>query len=103
MKERELLGKNVSRYRLFKGLKQTELAEKVGLTSDTICKIETGRQENIGLKSLVLISRELDVELVQFFMESPETMFIKFVVSEQNLRSLERLLTEIVKIMGLKG
>lgn len=102
MKELEILAKNVKRYRLVKGLKQTELAMKVGLTGDTICRIETARQENIGMKYLVLISRELGIELFQLFMENPESLTIKFVVSDQNLRGFERLLDEVIRIPGKK-
>jgi len=102
MDEQEILARNVKRYRELKGLKQTELAAKVGLTSDTICKIETARQENIGSKYLILISRELDVELFQLFMADPESLTIKLIVSDQNLRSARRLLDEIVKRSGDK-
>ncbi len=102
MDEQEILARNVKRYRELKGLKQTELAAKVGLTSDTICKIETGKQNNIGMKYLVSISRELVVELFQLFMENPESLTIKLVVSDQNLRSAKRLLDEIVKRLDSK-
>ena len=102
MDEREILARNVKRYREVRRLKQTELAAKVGLTSDTICRIETARQENIGSKYLVSISRELDIELCQLFMADPELLTIKLVVSDQNLRSARRLLDEIVKRLDSK-
>ncbi|MBA7616878.1 hypothetical protein ES703_24180 [subsurface metagenome] len=100
--EREILARNVKRYRQVKGLKQSDLAAKVGLTSDTISKIETGKQENVGSKYLILISRELDVELFQLFMADPESLTIKFIVSDQNLRSAERLSDEIFKRLDNK-
>ncbi|MBA7595997.1 hypothetical protein ES703_02966 [subsurface metagenome] len=102
MEELEILARNVKRYREVKGLKQTELATKVGLTSDTLCKIETGKQPNVGSKYLISISRELDVELFQLFMADPEALTIKLIVSDQNLRSAKRLLDEIVKRTGDK-
>ncbi len=102
MNEREIIAKNLRQYRLIKGMQQKELAEKVGLSKDTISKIETGKQHNIGSKYLILISRELDVELFQLFMADPEALTIKLVVSDQNLRSAKRLLDEIVKRAGDK-
>ncbi len=102
MKEREILAKNPRCYRQSKGMLQKDLAVKVGLTSDTICKIETGKQNNIGMKYLVSISRELVVELFQLFMENPESLTIKFVVSDQNLRSFKRLLDGVVKRLDNK-
>lgn len=101
MKEQEILARNVKRYRQVKGLKQKDLAVKVGLASDTISLIERGLQLNPGLKSLISISRELDVELFQLFMEDPESLTIKFVMSDQNLQGAKRLIDEIVK--GLDG
>ncbi len=101
MSEREILAKNLRRYRQVKGLTQKDLAEKVSLAKDTISLIELGKQSNPGMKSLILISRALDIELFQLFMEDPESLTIKLIVSDQNLRSLERLFDEIVK--GLDG
>ena len=102
MDEKEILGKNLKRSRQLKGLTQKALAAKVGLTKDTISKIESGKQENVGLKYLILICRELDVGLKQLFMEDPEARFIKFVLSDENVRSLEKFFTEIIKISGKK-
>ncbi len=102
MKEQKTLAKNVKRYRQVKGLTQEDLAEKVSLAKDTISLLESGKQENIGMKHLVSISRELDIELFELFMENPDTLFLKFVVSDQNLRSLEKLFTEIIRTSGKK-
>ena len=95
MKETEILGKNIKRYRQFKGLTQSGLAKKVGLNKDTISNIELGKQENPGLKYLILIHRELDISMEELFME--EARFIKFVLSDQNMQSLERILAEITR------
>ena len=102
MKEMEILGKNVKRYRQFKGLTQEDLATKVGLTKDTISKIELGKQENVGSKHLISISRELNVELEQLVMADPEARSIKFVLSDENVRNLEKLFTEVIRISGKK-
>jgi len=92
MSERAILEKNIKRYRKFKGLTQGELAKKVGLTKDTISKIELGKQENLGMKYLILIQEELDVTMGELFTENPEEKVIKFVISDKNFESLEKLL-----------
>jgi len=92
MRERAILEKNIKRYRKFKGLTQEELAKKVGLTKDTISKIELGKQENLGMKYLILIQEELDVTMSELFMRDPEEKVIKFVISDKNFKSLEKLL-----------
>ena len=91
-----ILGKNIKRYRQFCGLTQQDLAAKVGLTKHTISKIELGKQKNPGLKYLITISQELNVELEQLFMVDPEEKVIKLVISDQNARSLEKLFNEII-------
>jgi len=92
MSERAILEKNVKRYRQLKGLTQEELAKKVGLTKDTISKIERGKQKNLGMKYLILIQEELDITMSELFMENPEEKVIKFVISDKNFKSLEKLL-----------
>ncbi|MCK4827850.1 helix-turn-helix domain-containing protein [bacterium] len=96
MYDLKILGRNIKRCRQVRGLTQEDLAKKVGLTKDTISKIELGKQENVGLKYLISISRELNVELEQLFMADPESKFIKLVISDQNARNLKRIFNEIV-------
>ena len=102
MDEREILGKNVRKYRQLKGLTQGDLAKKVGLTKDTISKIELGKQKNPGLKHLILIHRELGIEMEELFMEDPATKIIKLVFSKQNVESIERIFNEIIKRLEKK-
>ncbi len=102
MNELEILAKNVKRYRQVKGLTQEYLSEKVGVAKETISLIELGNRKNPGLKNLISISRELDIELFQLFMADPESLTIKLIVSDQNLRNARRLLDEIVKRSGDK-
>jgi len=97
MKEIKILGENIRRYRQFKGLTQSDLAAKVGLNKDTISKIELGERKNPGLKYIISICRELDIEMEELFMEDPTTKTIKLVLSDQNMQSLERILAEITK------
>ncbi|MBA7714410.1 hypothetical protein ES703_123432 [subsurface metagenome] len=58
MDEREVLAKNLKRYRSSKGLSQKDLGIKVGMRAEPISNIELAKQRNIGLKYLILICRE---------------------------------------------
>ena len=102
MEKRKILGENIRRYRQFKGLKQEDLAKKVGLTNYTISNIELGKQPNVGLKYLILIHKELGVGMVELFMEDPEARFIKLVISDENVQSLKPLFAEIIRILAKK-
>ncbi|MBA7478195.1 hypothetical protein ES707_13616 [subsurface metagenome] len=83
--ERANTAKNLRQYRLVKGLKQKELAAKVGLSTDTISKIELGKQNNIGMKYLVSICRELDSSIEELFMADPKRIRLDLVVSDKNV------------------
>lgn len=100
MKETEILARNVKRYRQDKGLTQSDLATKVGLTKDYISRIEKAKQPNVGLKYLILIHRELGIEMEELFME--EAKFIKLVLSNQNVQSLEKILAEVTRRLEKK-
>ena len=89
MNEREILAENLRRYRLVKGLKQKALAAKVGLSTDTISKIETGKQENIGMKYLYLICKELNISIEELFMEDPKRIRLELVVSDKNVDTVK--------------
>jgi len=97
MNEREILGKNLRGFRQLKGLRQKELAKAVGLSMDTISKIELGKQENIGIKYLFLISRELDVGIEQLFLENPKSLKIELVISDKNFEALKEICEKLVK------
>ena len=91
MYDLKILGRNIKGARQLKGLTQKELAKKVGLTSDTISKIERGKQENIGMRYLILIQEELDVAMEELFMVDSEARVIKLVISDKNFENLEKL------------
>jgi len=67
IKEVLVLAQNLKRHRQSKGLTQKELGLKVGLTKDTISMLELGKQENIGLKYLIMIRRELGIGMEKLF------------------------------------
>jgi len=89
MKERQTLGFNLKHLRQVKGLKQSDLAAKVGLSKDTISKLEAGRQENIGMKYLTAICRELDISIEELFMEDPKKIRLDLIVSDKNVDTVK--------------
>jgi transcriptional regulator with XRE-family HTH domain len=57
------IGEKVKFFRLQKKLTQKELALKIGITHEWVCKIERGKAKNITFSLLVSISKNLDVKL----------------------------------------
>ena len=57
------IGEKVKFFRLQKKLTQKELASKIGITHEWVCKIERGKANNITFSLLISISKNLDVKL----------------------------------------
>lgn len=72
-----IFGKNLKRYRQFCRLTQEDLATKVGITKDTISKVEVAKAPRFGLKHLVLICEILDVKIEELFFEDPQIKYKK--------------------------
>jgi len=102
MTDLKILAKNLKRFRLLRGMKQTELASKIGMTPQYFSKIEVAKTPNIGVKYLIAICRELNIELFQLFMENGDTVHIQFIVGKENLNSLERVLDKISKRVDIR-
>jgi len=102
MKEKQALAFNLKRLRQAKGLTQEALAKKVGLTEDTISKIELGKQKNIGLKYLSLICRELNISIEELLMEDANYISLKIVVSGKNVETLKNIAAEFTRALTKK-
>jgi len=102
MREKETLAFNLKRLRQFKGLTQEELAKKVGLTKDTISKIELGKQENVGFKYLITICRQLDIAIEELFIRDPRALPIKLVISDENVENIRRLFGQAEYVIQIK-
>lgn len=50
-----------------RGFTQQDLAEKSGVSRITISAIETGVQKNVTVKTLISISKALNVKIMDFF------------------------------------
>lgn len=57
------VGKRIQQIRMEKGLSQRELAFKCDIEKSSITRIESGRT-NLTLKSLYIISKELNVSIM---------------------------------------
>jgi len=102
MDELRVLAQNLRRLRAGKGWTQMELGLEVGLTKDTISKIELGKQENVGLKYLVSICRVLEVDLEQLVAKDSQSIPVIFNVSDGSVRALGEIVKQVQKILAGK-
>ena len=62
-----LIGKNIKKHRMLKGLKQRELAEKLYLSDSFIAKLESVTHQTISIDTLLDIANVLECDIRDFF------------------------------------
>lgn len=62
-----VIGKNIKKYRMKKGLKQRELAESLYLSDSFIAKLESITHQTISIDTLEDIANVLDCDIRDFF------------------------------------
>lgn len=62
-----IIGKNIKKYRIMKGLKQRELAEALYLSDSFIAKLESITHQTISIDTLEEIANVLDCDIRDFF------------------------------------
>lgn len=62
-----VIGKNIKKYRMKKGLKQRELAEVLYLSDSFIAKLESITHQTISIDTLEDIANVLDCDIRDFF------------------------------------
>ena len=62
-----IIGKNIKKYRIKKGLKQRELAEKLYLSDSFIAKLESITHQTISIDTLEEIAEVLECDIRDFF------------------------------------
>ena len=62
-----IIGKNIKKYRIKKGLKQHELAEKLYLSDSFIAKLESITHQTLSIDTLEEIANVLDCDIKDFF------------------------------------
>lgn len=62
-----VIGKNIKKYRMKKGLKQRELAESLYLSDSFIAKLESVTHQTISIDTLEDIAEVLECDIRDFF------------------------------------
>lgn len=72
-----VIGKNIKKYRIKKGLKQRELAEALYLSDSFIAKLESITHQTISIDTLEDIALVLDCDIRDFFDKSDSENYNK--------------------------
>ena len=62
-----VIGRNIKKYRMKRGLKQKELAETLYLSDSFIAKLESVTHQTISIDTLEEIANVLDCDIKDFF------------------------------------
>lgn len=62
-----IIGKNIKKYRIKKGMKQRELADALFLSDSFIAKLESITYQTISIDTLEDIAEVLDCDIKDFF------------------------------------
>ena len=62
-----VVGRNIKRIRKAKGLTQVQLADLVQYNEGTIANIENNSYQTFGLEFIYVLSKKLDVPIIEFF------------------------------------
>ena len=66
-----IFGKNIKKHRILKGWSQEYLAEKMGISTNTICEIETGKKF-VRAETLITFASVFHTEVYELF--KPESI-----------------------------
>lgn len=69
-----IIGLNIKKYRLQKGITQQQLAEALLLSESFIAKLESKTYQTISIDTLEQIAEILDVDITNFFDRSIKRM-----------------------------
>lgn len=83
MKKKNIVGENLRRIRLKKGLTQEEVALRSGLSQGYINQLESGKRL-FTQKSLERIAKGLNVPIIEFFKKEKKTEGVHEEISEYN-------------------
>jgi len=65
-----IIGKNIKKYRIRKGITQRKLAENLLLSDSFIAKLESYTPQTLSIDTLELIAKELNEPITSFFDET---------------------------------
>lgn len=92
---KEIYAENIKSKRIEKGIKQDELAEKIGLSEKYISDLETGRRAG-SLETLVMLADALEVEPYELLLP-PQTNISYDTKRTQNL--MKRLRSNVGELL----
>lgn len=99
---KKTIGENIHRYRNFKGWNQAVLSDKIGVTKETISRIESGK-ENVSIDTMLKIVDVLDVGMEEICLRDMKSISMRFVLSENNATTLIVMLNLIKDILVKKN
>jgi len=93
MNGNEIVARNLRLLREIRGLSQTELSKRIGLSNTYICDLESGRL-NVSIKVVERLAKALEAPLKMFFEENllslPLSAFERFPYSEEEREKLKQ-------------
>ena len=104
---KEIIGRNVAKYRSLAGMTQAQLAEQVGVSTAFISRVERG-QKMMKVQTLYLIAKSLNVScdaLLGAVGSSVQLENIKLLLSQSSseyLAGIERMLRVCVEEFEIK-
>ncbi|MBQ6900295.1 MAG: helix-turn-helix transcriptional regulator [Firmicutes bacterium] len=95
----EQVGENLKAARIGKGLKQEQLAEMAGLSTNHISKLETGKS-GLQLKTVIQLCDALDMSIDELvFGETDELLRNKNTFDKAKRHMMAQQLREMIKIL----
>ena len=91
------IGKTLKLVRILKGLRQKDLADKLGISPNYLSAVENDKREP-SLSFVKLVSKELDVPLSFLFLDNIEEAYM----SEEQRVIYEKLKSLLVEFQRLK-
>lgn len=91
---------NIKRIRMEKGITQSAIADKVGITDKYISDIETGRKP-CSLDTLVSISNALNIEPYELLMPSGEVVSYDSRKTKIIMKQLKDSFSEMIESLSL--
>ena len=91
------IGKTLKLVRIMKGLRQKDLADKLGISPNYLSAVENDKREP-SLSFIKLVSKELDVPLSFLFLDNIEQAYM----SEEQKVIYEKLKSLLVEFQRLK-
>lgn len=96
------VGKNIRKARRIKGIENLkEAAELSGIDKDYYGDMERG-QCNFTMDKLSKVSNAFDIPIEELFINNPNSVSLKFTISDENIQTLKAIFTQFGDILNKK-